>query len=152
MAQDTIEWTVHPIRRHPGRGALLFAVILAVEYLLVFVWASPYLAVLAAFLLLAATGRFVFPTHFRMDAQGVEATFLGSRRRRAWKGLRRMREAREGLLLSPFPRRSVLDEPRGVFLMYGGDERLKEDVLAFARRHLPAGGPPQDREAHDTDG
>ncbi len=149
MAQEMLEWTVHPLRRHPLKGVLLLLVLLSVEYFLIFVWASPYFALFAAFVLVAATGRFLFPTHYRLDPRGVEARFLGSRRFRPWQGLRRMRRAREGVLLTPFRRRSILDEPRGIFLMFDEEEPAPEAIVAFVERHLADRRPRQGDEETD---
>ncbi|RMG19295.1 MAG: hypothetical protein D6729_05700 [Deltaproteobacteria bacterium] len=139
MGRDALEWTVHPLRAHPWKGVFVLAVVLLVEYTLVFVWYSPFMALLSAFLLVAATGRFLFPSHFRLDASGAEVRFLGTTQRRRWSELRRMREARSGVLLTPFRRPSRLDEARGLFLVFGEGDSAREEVLTYVRTRLAQG-------------
>ncbi len=131
-------WTVHPLRDHPWRGVLLLAVVLAVEGALSVVWESPWLAVIGAFLLVAATGRFLFPTRFVLDDAGVHVTFLGARQHRPWSEVRRLREAREGVLLSPFRRPSPLDGPRGIFVVFAEGGANRAEVMAELRRRMDA--------------
>lgn len=135
-AAHGVAWTVHPLRDHPWRGVVLLVVVLAVELTLTVVWASPWLAILGALVLVAATGRFLFATHFRLDDEGVQVRFLGAGQRRPWSEVRRLREAKEGVLLSPFRRPSVLDGPRGIFLHFADGGANRDEVMAEVRRRM----------------
>jgi len=123
---------------------LLLGVVLAVEASLTVVWESPWLAVIGAFLLVAATGRFLFPTHFALDDEGVHVTFLGAKQHRPWSEVRRLREAREGVLLSPFRRPSPLDGPRGIFVVFADGGANRAEVMAELRRRMDAEATPRE--------
>ena len=151
-ARPALSWTVHPLRDHPWRGVLLLGVVLAVEGALAIVWESPWLAVIAAFLLVAATGRFLFATHFVLDEAGVHVTFLGAKQHRPWSEVRRLREAREGVLLSPFRRPSPLDGPRGIFVVFADGGANRAEVMAELRARMDAEATPrEDAPAPDAD-
>ena len=99
---------------------------------------SPYLALLAAVLLVVSVASFLFPTHHRLGDDGVEVARLGSRRFRPWPELRRAQIGRGGALLSPFARPSWMDRYRGLLLSFDGlatDDRAA--VVAELRRRLP---------------
>lgn len=133
----TLVWTAHPVRHRPLRGLLVFGVLLVVEYSVAVGWEAPVLAVVCAFGILGATASFLFPTHYRLDAEGVEIRFLGTRRTRPWNQLRRYREAREGVLVTPFRKPSLLDGPRGLFLTFDEGTENRKAVMDAVERFIP---------------
>lgn len=131
-------WTTHPARRQPAQVALVSSVVLLSAWTVLVTLESPFLALVAAVILCASVSPFLFPTHHRLDDDGVEVRRLGGRRFRAWPELRRAQIGAGGALLSPFARRSWLDRYRGLLLSFDGladDERAA--VVAELRRRLP---------------
>jgi len=59
---------------------------------------------------------------------------LITRFERPWNTYRSHWPDRNGVLLSPFPRRSRLENFRGLFVRF---ENNREDVVAFVRRYVP---------------
>jgi hypothetical protein len=131
-----LEFSVHPAREEPVRLAIAAGVLLVVVGALVFVWESVLFAALGAFLLVAATSPFLFETRYRLSEEGVEVEFLGQKRARPWRELRRVEPDGNGILLSPFARRSLLDGPRGVYLRVGARAPERAAVLAYVRARV----------------
>ena len=131
-------WISHPARRAPAQVALVSSVVMLTAWTVLVTLESPYLALLAAILLVVAVAPFLFPTRHRLGDDGVEVRRLGARRYRPWPELRRVEIGRGGALLSPFARRSWLDRYRGLALSFDGlaaDERTA--VERELRRRLP---------------
>lgn len=127
-----LEWTLHPAKDRPLHAAVVAGIILLAVWAVVFVWNTLLLGLVGALLLLGATGRFFFATRYRLTADAVEVFFLGTRQRRPWSQLRRARRAKDGVLLTPFARKSALDGPRGLFIAFGPHE---DEVLRRVRTH-----------------
>jgi hypothetical protein len=136
-------WITHPARRQPDKVALVSSVVLISAWTVLVTLGSPYLALLAAIILVLAVTPFLFPTRHRLGDDGVEVTRLGNRRYRRWPELRRAQIGRDGALLSPFARRSWLDRYRGVVLSFDGlaaDERAQ--IVDELRRRVPGAAAP----------
>jgi hypothetical protein len=131
-----LEVVVHPARDQPLRLALALTLIAAVVASLAAAWGGALFAALGAFVLLAAIAPFLFPTRYRLSEEGVEAEFLGQKRARPWREIRRVVPDRNGVLLSPFARPSLLDGPRGLYLRVGARAPEREAVLAYVRAHV----------------
>ena len=132
-------WISHPARRQPGQVALVSSVVMLTAWTVLVTLGSPYLALVAAALLVLAVAPFLFPTRHRLDDDGVEVRRLGGRRYRPWPELRRAEIGRGGALLSPFARPSRLDRYRGLVLSFDGlDGDARAAVVAELRRRLPA--------------
>jgi len=102
-------------------------------------FASGFLTVLAAVLLVAGLAPFLFPTHYQIDDQGVSGVRLGQRRSRSWAELRRVDIGPGAALVSPFARPSWLDRHRGILLYFDGADR--DQVVAALRARLPGRAP-----------
>ncbi|HVV88585.1 MAG TPA: hypothetical protein VHE35_36325, partial [Kofleriaceae bacterium] len=65
-------WISHPARRQPAQVALVASVVMLSAWTVMVTLGSPYLALLAALLLVVAVAPFLFPTHHRVGDDGVE--------------------------------------------------------------------------------
>jgi hypothetical protein len=63
----------------------------------------------------------------------VALSFLGSRRRRAWAEVRSCVRDENGVLLSPFPRKSPLESFRGLYLIFDGNA---DAVMAIVKARM----------------
>ena len=134
-----LQWTAHPARRRPDQLALIAAVVLLSAWAVLVTLGSPWLALLAALFLVAATSSFLFPTHYRLDEQGVEQRRFIGRRFRAWGDLRRLQVGPAAALVSPFARPRWMDRQRGVVLYFDGlDAAAKSQVVELLRARVSA--------------
>jgi hypothetical protein len=139
----TIAWTAHPARRRPDQLALIVAVVLLSAWAVLVTLESPWLALLAAVFLVAATASFLFPTHYQLDERGVEQRRIFGRRFRPWDELRRVQVGPAAALVSPFARPSWMDRHRGFLLYFDGldaeDRRRLVELLTV--RVAPGSSP-----------
>jgi hypothetical protein len=134
-----ITWTAHPARRRPDQLALIAAVVLLSAWAVLVTLASPWLALLAAVFLVAATGTFLFPTHYTLDERGVEQRRMFGRRFRPWAELRRVQVGPGAALVSPFAKPSWMDRHRGLILYFDGlDADRKGEVVELLRARVAA--------------
>jgi hypothetical protein len=133
-----VTWTAHPARRRPDHVALSAAVILLSTWAVLVTLEAPGLAALAAVLLIAALAPFLFPTHYRIDAVGVEARRLGRRQARPWTEIRRVDVGARAALVSPFARPRWLDRYRGLIVLFDGGDRAAIVAALTARGEAAA--------------
>lgn len=132
---DELTWRCHPARRQPGRASFVLAV-----HSLLFVFLAKYtasvpFALVLTLVLFLSLSAFFFPTRYRLSTQGIHVKTLITSFERPWSAYRSHWPDRNGVLLSPFPRRSRLENFRGLFVRY---ENNRDEVVAFVRRFVPA--------------
>jgi hypothetical protein len=139
-AAPALEWRVHLAARQPGRsaGALLAVVLAGVSAFILFQHAAS--ALLAAGLILAAVGEFLFPVTYRLTAEGAEARGPLHWRRIAWTEVKRVYTHEEEVKLSPLAHGGPREPFRGVLLRCNGN---RDEVLAAIRTFREAARPPE---------
>jgi hypothetical protein len=130
-----VRWTAHPAKRRPQDLFLVAAVVLVAAWVVLVTLGSPFLAVLAAVILVASVSAFLFPTHYTLDDDGVEQRRLWGRKRRSWTDLRRAQIGPGAALLSPTRQPSWLDRHRGLYLYLDGADR--DAVIAAIKERIP---------------
>jgi hypothetical protein len=129
-----LRWTAHPAKSRPRDVALVAMVTLFSAWAVLVSLRSPYLAVLAAVLLLVSVASFLLPTRYRIGDDGVEERRFGRHRFRAWSELRRIQIGPGAVLVSPFARKHYLDRYRGIVLSLDGAPR--DQVIAALRARI----------------
>ena len=130
--QLLLKWRSHPVRQGGKRlwvviGALiLFPVGLTLLY-------GPFYGLLALVILGGSMAAYFLPTDYAFYAGGVESRFLGVNRRFTWEQFRSFYRDRNGVLLSPFPQPSRLENFRGVYLRFNG---CGEQVMTIVSEHV----------------
>ncbi len=132
-AEHCLTWTVHLARRRPRQAVAVVVFIIGTSVLASYAFRSPFYGVLAAVLLTASVGDYLFPLTFTLSESGVEARGLIHRRRMTWRQVRRVLRDNLGVKLSPLPRPSRLDAFRGIYLWFEGNA---EEVLAAIDHHV----------------
>jgi hypothetical protein len=115
-----LSWSVHRARETPVRTAVVsfFIIVFLVFSLLVF---GPLLALLAAVILFVALNSYFLPVTITFSDQGLVIDKRLYRARYEWKQFRRWFRTSGGIVLSPFSRRTYLDNFRGVHLLLPAD-------------------------------
>ncbi|HEY3376707.1 MAG TPA: hypothetical protein VGL77_04360 [Armatimonadota bacterium] len=129
-------WTIHLAARHPGRAVLALLVIIFALFALHAMGASPVLLVLIAGFFVIAIADFLFPIHYRLDAQGAHIRTLGNHRVLPWAQVRRVYLRGNGIKLSPLAVRGWAESYRGILLRTPD----RAPVLATVRTWLTAAG------------
>ena len=132
-APAELSWRCHPARRHPGRAAAvvvfhIFLCLLIAQYTA----SLPFALVLTAVLFFSLSA-FFFPASYQVTEQGIKVKTVLTTFERPWNTYRSYWPDKNGVLLSPFPHRSRLENFRGLFVRFhdNGDE-----VLAFVKRFV----------------
>jgi hypothetical protein len=126
-------WSVRPVEAAPGLGvAAGLVVVLTVA--LVWFLAGPFMGCVALLLLGGGVGSFFVRTRYRLTPEEVEVDSPFLRVRRPWSAFRRAYVGRDGVSLSPFPKRHLLEPYRSVMLHFGS---RKDEVLTWVRRFGP---------------
>lgn len=135
--QDTespaLEWRVHPARRRPWLTALVTLFILLVSFLVLVATESRWFSFFALVVLFASLAKFYFPTGYRLDERGVTIKTSTQTLNKEWKLYRSFYPDRNGVLLSPFPEPSRLENFRGIYLMF---EKNRDEVISFIQQQM----------------
>ena len=128
---EEIRWRVHPLLDESRfKSGLLLSILIGLS---VGVWVSFEESVfsLVTFGLLGASlSRYLLPTRYALDREGIKVSHAGMIRKMAWNRIRRISASREGLFLSPFAGPSRLDAFRGLFLSC---QENRDEVMRFVR-------------------
>ena len=129
------EWRVHPARERAVAAGAAVAVMAAMACLSAMLMQSIGWGVLTFAVQFFALRRFLLPSEFRGDAQGVTAWNGWQTRRYRWSEIRRFLCDAQGGYLSTRRSESLLDLFRGMHLIFG---KNREAVVVRIREHLRA--------------
>ncbi|MBI5867537.1 MAG: hypothetical protein HZB43_04485 [candidate division Zixibacteria bacterium] len=101
---------------------------------------GPFFGLLAVIILGGSMAPYFLPTDYTFYAGGVESRFIGVNRRFTWEQFRSFYRDRNGVLLSPFPQPSRLENFRGIYLRFGTSA---EEVMRIVAERVkrPADSP-----------
>jgi hypothetical protein len=126
-------WSDWPARRQPGRAVLAGIVVLGSVG-----WAASldgWMGLVAALLLLGATGEVLLPTRFDLDSEGVSVRHPFRVGRRDWGRFGSWRATQEGFLLRGRSASTWLQRRRALMLRCPGREAA---VASLLQAHLGA--------------
>ena len=76
---------------------------------------------------------FFFPTQYELTQDRVKVNFLAVKKNKAWSEFRSYYPDRSGVFISPFAKPSRIENYRGLYLRYEGNQ---EDVLSFVKSKI----------------
>lgn len=119
---EPLSWTIHRAKESPGKTVVASVFILA---FVAFSWAvlGPMLGILAVVVLFLALNTYFLPITYTLTDKGIEVDKRMFTARYEWKQFRRWFRTSGGIVISPFSRKSYLDNFRGVHLMLPAEER-----------------------------
>ena len=122
--EAVLTWTVHLLRREPGRGKGIALCLGGTLLLGLLLFHNPALALLPVAVLALSLSDFLLPVRYTLTAQGAQARSLVSHLEMPWGDVRHAYLADDGVKLSPLRRRgSRWESLRGIFLSFGDDNR-----------------------------
>jgi hypothetical protein len=134
-----LAWAVTPVRENPARGISALVVVAASIWFALY-FGGPVLGLFAFLVLVGGVGPYFVTTRYRLTEAGVEVRGPFQRVSRPWKDFQRAYPGRDGVSLSPFAGRHLLEPYRSVMLRYRGN---RDEVLERVARWgppLPASG------------
>jgi hypothetical protein len=135
-ATAELSWQSLPARRSPLRTGLVMIVLAAMFAFVSWYTSSAFMGLVLTVVLALSLGAYFFPTWYTFSADGIVVRTLVTKMQRPWATYRSHWPDRNGVLLSPFPHPSRLENFRGVFIRF---ENNRDEVLAFVRRYVPEG-------------
>lgn len=134
MSEDTtLKWSSHPVKKRTV-VSILVVLFLLVVWLVVYVTTSSVLLTgLAVIIMLGSMSSFFLPTIYELDQKTVRIKFFLTRREREWSAFRSFYVDKNGVLLSPFAKRSRLENFRGVYVRFWYN---KDQVVDFVRSKI----------------
>jgi hypothetical protein len=141
-----LTWSVHRARENRGKTGIVLAFILM---FLVFsaVFFGPVLALLAALILFVALNAYFLPVTVRLSESGIDIDKRLFKTHYDWKQFRKWHRTTGGIVLSPFSRKTYLNNFRGVHLLLPEDPST---VIAYLEKRF-APPPPDDRLKLDNE-
>jgi len=126
---ELLRWRSIPARRSMKITSLVVLTLLGLPILLA-IWYGPFFGLLGLVILGGSLLPFFLPTDFLMTDSGVRRRYLGIDHQRNWSEFRSFYPDKNGVLLSPFPRPSRLENFRGLYIRF---ENNQEAVLAVVK-------------------
>ena len=128
-----MQWTVHPIKKNwkVSAGVVLFLIILCAA--IYFSFNSATFLLLSVAILVISLSPFFFPTTYTFQDDCIVVKSLLRRSSRQWDSFGSYYPDRNGVLLSPFPSPTRLENFRGVYIRF---ENNRSEVVEFIQRKI----------------
>ncbi len=117
---------------------MIFLSVVLVFLAIVFFTSGVFWTLFSAAILAVSLSPFFTPTAYRLDDEGVVVKRPFYSVTRAWPNIRRVTVDRNGIFLSPFRKRTRMENFRGLFLMARDNA---EEVVEFIRERVGEGVP-----------
>lgn len=127
-SENVLEWRVHKAKENPRKTFGTILLLLFIGLAIFFLWQELFLTGLSVAILFCSIVTYFLPITYRLDEQGVTRTILGAAQHRQWSEFKSFYIDKNGILLSPFNEKSFLETYRGIFLMCGKNDEVREFV------------------------
>jgi len=121
------------MRRRPIVAVAVTAFILLLVWLVFASTRSSGFAGLAGVILFASLAKFYFPTGYRLSDKNIVVKTFTQTLNKSWSDYRRAWPDKNGVLLSPFPERSRLENFRGLYIMFSDN---RDEVIQFVQERV----------------
>ena len=128
-----LSWSTHPAKARPLVTSLviLFLIVLAVlVYLLTY---SAIFTVIAALILYGSLTQYFTKTTYEFTDTKIRVKYVVNKIEKDWAQYRSYYVDKNGVLLSPFPSPSRLENFRGLFIRFAGN---KDQVMEIVRQKI----------------
>jgi len=139
---DEITWTFHPARHSPIKTVVSLAIVIFF-LVLIQTFYDAFWVVLGFLFLFASLNSFFLPTVYVLDQNSVTIKKLYYTNRRQFKEFRRYYSGKNGILLSPFAKRTFLNNFRGLFLYFPPEGDLRNKIIDFVKQKYPEPSTPE---------
>lgn len=127
-----VTWSVHPARKNTLKTIL--SLVFIVSFLLfVGFFYGIFWTVFGLVVLFVSLHAYYFPTHYELTSEEVIIKNIFTTQRRKYREFKKVYEGKNGVLLSPFRRKTFLNRFRGIFI-YLPEDRAR--ISAFLREKI----------------
>lgn len=124
-----LSWTVHPFVEDQ-RKSLLLGIFLTVLLLGIYLgFGSIFVTLLAAVFLIGSLYKYFLPFHYQFEADNLIINCCCYKWERRWDTFHSFYIDMNGVLLSPFPRPTRLENFRGIYVRFG--KYAPEEIINF---------------------
>jgi len=127
-----MKWTVHPAKRNLTK-TVLSAAFITLFLVFVGVFYGVFWSIFGFIVLFVSLHSYFFPTSYHADDKEVTIQNVFMTQRRMLTEFRKVYVGKNGILLSPFRRKTFLNQFRGVFLLL---PEQRDEVLEFLRTRI----------------
>lgn len=129
-----LAWTCHPVKHKPILLTIAVVLFLTLLVALVYHWTESTLFSLAAALVLwGSVSQYFLPVGFKFTERDVTVKYTTHKLVKGWELFRSYYVDKNGVLLSPFVRPSRLENFRGTYVRFSGNQ---DEVLAIVRAKI----------------
>lgn len=132
-----LSWSTHPAKARPLVTTLviLFLIVLAVlVYLLTY---SAIFTVIAALILYGSLTQYFTKTTYEFTETRVRVKYVVNKIEKNWAQYRSYYADKNGVLLSPFPGPSRLENFRGLFIRFAGNKGQVMEIVRQKINYIP---------------
>jgi MFS superfamily sulfate permease-like transporter len=135
-----MKWIAHPAKRDLTK-TVISAVFVVVFLIVVGAFYGIFWSLFGFIVLLVSLHSYFFPTVYEVNDEEVTIKNIFMTQKRRLSEFRRVYTGKNGVLLSPFRRKTVLNQFRGVFLLL---PEHRDEVLEFLKDRIENNEIPQD--------
>ena len=134
--KPVIEWVSHPAKKRPLVTVLVTVFILLIA-IGIYTWTySLIFTALTTMILICSLAGFYFPIRYQFFDNNLMIKYTVTTIKKEWSQFRSYYADKNGVLLSPFPDPSRLENFRGVFLRYGYGDCDREKIVHFVKSKI----------------
>jgi MFS superfamily sulfate permease-like transporter len=137
-----MKWIVHPAKRDLTK-TILSGVFVTLFLIIVGVFYGLFWSIFGFIVLLVSVHSYFFPTAYEITDEEVIIKNVFMTQKRKISEFRRVYPGKNGVLLSPFRRKTVLNQFRGVFMLLPEE---RDEVLGLLRDCIEKVEAPQDEK------
>jgi len=130
-----MNWTVHPAKRNLNKTVLSAGFIIAFM-VIVAVFYGLFWSLFGFIILFVSVHSYFFPTTYDINDEEIIIKNIFMTQRRKLSEFRRVYVGKNGVLLSPFRRKTFLNQFRGVFVLM---PEKNTEILHFLRARIEPG-------------
>jgi hypothetical protein len=128
-----LSWSTHPAKSRPLVTALVIAFLVVLAVLVYLLTYSAVFTVIAALVLYGSLTQYFTNTTYEFTDTKVRVKYVVNKIEKDWAQYRSYYVDKNGVLLSPFPSPSRLENFRGLFIRFAGN---KDQVLEIVRQKI----------------
>ncbi len=123
-----MKWSVHPAKEDYNKTVL--SLIFIIGFLMfVSIFYGLFLGILGFVILFVSLYSYFFPSYYEVDQDQVLIRNIFITQRRRLAEFKKVYHGKNGILLSPFRRKTFLNQFRGVFLLLPKERQAIEDYV-----------------------
>ncbi len=128
-----LSWSTHPAKARPLITTLVILFLLVLAVLVYLLTYSAIFAVIAALILYGSLTQYFTKTAYEFTDTKVRVKYVVNKIEKEWAQYRSYYADKNGVLLSPFPGPSRLENFRGLFIRFAGN---KDQVMEIVRQKI----------------